>query len=74
MDNYSLSAGPCMYGLLSWRGPCGVHTGKNDAHTQSRTRARPRDGGRLPMSIRIPGALERRPVGNDELMRNRLLD
>ena len=73
MDNYSLSAGPCMYGFVIMAGRVGVHTGKNDAHTQSRTRARPRDGGRLPMSIRIPGALERRPVG-DELMRNRLLD
>ena len=38
MDNYSLSAGPCMYGLLSWRGPCGVHTGKNDAHPEPHAR------------------------------------
>jgi hypothetical protein len=41
MDNYSLSAGPCMYGFVIMAGRVGVHTGKNDAHTQSRTRTRP---------------------------------
>ena len=62
----ALSAGPCMYGLLSWRGPCGVHTGKNDAHTQSRTRTRPQS------STEVTGAVYQCQFGFTAARRGRV--